>query len=209
MSAGQAHVFYPEARRAALHRRAAAGGRPDRAGPRAPAVRDGGPEAFSLAEYVNDRPYAASSMLAVALGKVFRTAMAGRCDARPELAARPLPLEIQHPGAALPGRHRPGGPAVRAAGLGRAGHAGSRSTRSCRSGAARATSTSGWPGRPGWPTRSATCTCCCRCWTTASTTGSSNDEVDKLLRAGGDWLAAHPERELITRRYLAHQRTSR
>ena len=42
---------------------------------------------FSLAQYVNDRPYAASSMLAVALGKVFRTAMAGRCDARPELAA--------------------------------------------------------------------------------------------------------------------------
>ena len=32
-------------------------------------------------------------------------------------------------------------------------------------------------------------------------------EIDKLLRAGGDWLAAHPERELITHRYLAHQRT--
>ena len=28
------------------------------------------------------------------------------------------------------------------------------------------------------------------------------DEVDKLLRSGGDWLATHPERELITRRYL-------
>ena len=34
----------------------------------------------------------------------------------------------------------------------------------------------------------------------------STDEVDKLLRAGEGWLAAHPERELITRRYLAHQR---
>ena len=34
----------------------------------------------------------------------------------------------------------------------------------------------------------------------------SNDEVDKLIRAGGGWLAAHPEKELITRRYLAHQR---
>ncbi len=31
-------------------------------------------------------------------------------------------------------------------------------------------------------------------------------EIDKLLRAGGDWLATHPERELITHRYLAHQR---
>ena len=33
-----------------------------------------------------------------------------------------------------------------------------------------------------------------------------NDEVDKLVRAGGGWLAAHPEKELITRRYLAHRR---
>jgi 3' terminal RNA ribose 2'-O-methyltransferase Hen1 len=31
-------------------------------------------------------------------------------------------------------------------------------------------------------------------------------EIDKLIRAGGDWLAAHPERDLITHRYLAHQR---
>jgi len=31
-------------------------------------------------------------------------------------------------------------------------------------------------------------------------------EVDKLIRAGAGWLAAHPARELITHRYLAHQR---
>src|SRR5678815_1029764 len=34
----------------------------------------------------------------------------------------------------------------------------------------------------------------------------SNDEVDKLIHAGGGWLSAHPEKELITRRYLSHQR---
>lgn len=34
----------------------------------------------------------------------------------------------------------------------------------------------------------------------------SSDEVDKLIRAGAGWLATHPERELITRRYLAHRR---
>jgi 3' terminal RNA ribose 2'-O-methyltransferase Hen1 len=34
----------------------------------------------------------------------------------------------------------------------------------------------------------------------------STEEVDKLIRAGGDWLAGHPEKELITRRYLAHQK---
>ena len=32
----------------------------------------------------------------------------------------------------------------------------------------------------------------------------STDEVDKLIRAGGGWLAGHPEKPLITRRYLAH-----
>ena len=34
----------------------------------------------------------------------------------------------------------------------------------------------------------------------------STEEVDKLIRAGGDWLAGHPAKELITRRYLSHQR---
>ncbi|MFI5427429.1 hypothetical protein ACHMWU_12440 [Aeromicrobium sp. UC242_57] len=34
----------------------------------------------------------------------------------------------------------------------------------------------------------------------------ADDEVDKLMRAGEGWLASHPERELISRRYLAHQR---
>jgi 3' terminal RNA ribose 2'-O-methyltransferase Hen1 len=33
-----------------------------------------------------------------------------------------------------------------------------------------------------------------------------SDEVDKLVRAGSGWLATHPDRELITHRYLAHQR---
>jgi 3' terminal RNA ribose 2'-O-methyltransferase Hen1 len=38
----------------------------------------------------------------------------------------------------------------------------------------------------------------------------SSDEVDKLLRRGGEWLAAHPDRELIARRYLRHdQRLTR
>lgn len=47
----------------------------------------------TLEEYVNDRPYVASSFMSVAIGDVFGTAMAGRCKERPELAAQPLPLE--------------------------------------------------------------------------------------------------------------------
>ncbi len=50
-----------------------------------------------LDQYVNDRPYAASSFLSVAIGQVFSTALAGRCAARPELAAQPLPLTAHLP----------------------------------------------------------------------------------------------------------------
>jgi SAM-dependent methyltransferase len=32
------------------------------------------------------------------------------------------------------------------------------------------------------------------------------DEVEKLLRRGGDWLPVHPAKEIITRRYLKHRR---
>ena len=88
-SAGAAHVFYPEAT-------------PERCtaalllevdpialvrGPAGHKHTDG-----ELAQYVNDRPYAASSMLAVAIKEAFRTALTGRCDARPDLAASPIPL---------------------------------------------------------------------------------------------------------------------
>ena len=48
---------------------------------------------FSLSQYVNDRPYAASSLLGVALADVFSTARAGRCVSRQELADGPLPLD--------------------------------------------------------------------------------------------------------------------
>jgi 3' terminal RNA ribose 2'-O-methyltransferase Hen1 len=164
-----------------------------------------GSEGFSLAQYVNDRPYAASSMLAVALGKVFRTAMAGRCEARPELVDQRLPLEVCIP--ALPTR---GGPDL----------------------VERIFAPLGWevevrpipldPEFPDWGDSP---------YVELRLTGHvrlvdalahlyvllpvlddgkhywvSTDEVDKLLRAGGAWLAGHPERELIARRYLRHQR---
>lgn len=85
---GRAHVFYPEASdercTAALlleintiH-----------------LVRDRD-KAFALEQYVNDRPYVASSFLSVALSEVFRTAMNGRCAQRPELAVSAIPLRAQ------------------------------------------------------------------------------------------------------------------
>jgi len=49
--------------------------------------------AATLGQYVNDRPYVASSFLSVAIAKVLGSAMGGRSKARPELAKQALPLE--------------------------------------------------------------------------------------------------------------------
>ncbi|MDR1193819.1 MAG: 3' terminal RNA ribose 2'-O-methyltransferase Hen1 [Peptococcaceae bacterium] len=46
-----------------------------------------------LFDYINDRPYVASSFMSTALSKIYSTAMSGRCDKRPELAASALDLE--------------------------------------------------------------------------------------------------------------------
>ena len=93
VSAGQAHVFYPEA--TATTCTAALLLETD------PVALVRGARAkhtdVALGQYVNDRPYAAGSMLAVALKEAFRTALTGRCDERPELAAAAIPLVIRVP----------------------------------------------------------------------------------------------------------------
>lgn len=101
-SHGTAHVLYPEAGverctaalllevdPVALVRRGKGRGR-------------GGAPDSALAQYVNDRPYAASSLLAVAIGSVFSSAIKGQCAARPELPGQMRPLRIEIP--ALPAR---------------------------------------------------------------------------------------------------------
>src|SRR5438093_8733140 len=50
---------------------------------------------FMLAQYVNDRPYAASSFMSVAIAQVFGSALQGRCKDRPELAETPIPLSAR------------------------------------------------------------------------------------------------------------------
>ncbi|MCT2583774.1 3' terminal RNA ribose 2'-O-methyltransferase Hen1 [Actinophytocola gossypii] len=162
-------------------------------------------EGFSLGQYVNDRPYAASSLLAVALGRVFGTAMKGRCDARPELAATAIPLEVHVP--VLPCR---GGPEFAARLFGPLGWA---------------VAANPIPLDPAFPAWGDSRYVDLRLAGTLRLADAlaqlyvllpvlddakhywvSGDEIDKLVRAGGDWLAAHPERQLITTRYLAHQR---
>lgn len=45
-----------------------------------------------LDQYVNDRPYVASSLMSVAIAQVFGAALGGRSKERPELARTPIPL---------------------------------------------------------------------------------------------------------------------
>ena len=201
-SVGMAHVFYPEA----TEQRCTVALLLE-VDPVALVRGHKGPpgEGFTLGQYVNDRPYAASSMLAMALKDVFRTALAGRCDARPDLAQAPIPLTI-------------GVPSV-----------------PCRGGAGllrRLFEPLGWqvgasagqldPAVPEWgesryldvrlagDVRLADALnhlyVLLPVLDDAKHYWVSDDEVDKLIRAGGGWLSAHPEKELITRRYLAHQR---
>jgi 3' terminal RNA ribose 2'-O-methyltransferase Hen1 len=94
VSTGTAHVFYSEANEqrctAALLLEVDPIGLVRTARP-------GGTEGAALAQYVNDRPYAASSLLAVALGKVFSSARRGVSKARPELVDVALPLDVHVP----------------------------------------------------------------------------------------------------------------
>ncbi|MEU3019375.1 3' terminal RNA ribose 2'-O-methyltransferase Hen1 [Nocardiopsis sp. NPDC007018] len=215
-SFGTAHVFYPEATEdrctaalllevdpQALLRSRTSVSTPD----------------FALAQYVNDRPYASSSLFTVALGRVLRSAMRGDTELRPELARTPIPLELRLP--AVP----------------------------CHPGPERARALFeplGWtvaaepvpldPGLPGWGDShylSLTLTGTLRLSEALShlyvllpaMEGGhkhywvDSTEIDKLLRAGGapvdgalpedgrdaGWLAGHPERDWITRRYLARR----
>ncbi len=94
---GQAHVFFPEA----TDNRCTAAVLLDVDPVALVRRRDGG----SLRQYVNDRPYAASSLLSVALARLFATAMGGRSKERPALAASEIPLEAQIPVIASRGEH--------------------------------------------------------------------------------------------------------
>src|SRR5262245_32861878 len=92
LSFGRAHIFYPEA---SDERCSAAllldvdpvGLVRNRRGPAG--------EGRALEQYVNDRPYVASSFLSVAIAQVFGSTLAGRSKERPELAEAPLPFETR------------------------------------------------------------------------------------------------------------------
>ena len=144
------------------------------------------PARSRLAQYVNDRPYAASSFLSVALAKLFGTALSGRSKERPELAAQAIPLEIGAAGGALPGRRAAAAPAVRAARLPGDGHADRRLTRSSPSwGDSRYLAVTLTGHGSTAATCSSTCSSCCPVLDDDKHYWVGADEVDKLLRRGG------------------------
>ncbi len=196
---GTAHVFYPEVE--AERCTAALLLEVDPVG----LVRKGRGGGFSLGEYVNDRPYVASSFLSVALVSVFKSAMAGNCVPRPELAASAIDLEAHLP--TVPAR---GGETLVRQLFGPLGYE------------VNAAAVPLDPSQPDWgDSRYLSLTLRAKVrladllshlyvllpvldddkhyWV-------GDDEIEKLMRRGEGWLPGHPERELIVRRYLKHQR---
>lgn len=201
LSFGHAHVFYPQADAGRCTAALLLDVDPvwlvrGRKGPAG--------QAGTLDQYVNDRPYVASSLMSVAIAQVFGTALAGRCKDRPGLVNMPLPLEARI--AVLPSRggddllrqlFEPLGSELQAA---------------------RHPLDATWPGWGDSPYYTVTLRADCTLHDLLSHLyvlipvldndkhyWVGDDEVDKLLRHGEGWLASHPARDVISRRYLKHQ----
>lgn len=200
LSFGKAHVFYPEV----SEKRCTAALMLDidaldlvnsfrgKGGPR------------MIEHYINDRPYVVSSFMSVALAKVFGTAMSGRSKGRQELCDVKIPLELSL--TALPVRgsisllknlFEPLGYEVIA---------------------------SVYPfdaDRPEWgdsnyysvslKIRARLQDALSHLYVLIPVLDKEkhywvgDDEVEKLLKRGEGWLKDHPQRELITNRYLKFQ----
>jgi 3' terminal RNA ribose 2'-O-methyltransferase Hen1 len=201
LSFGRVHIFYPES---SPERCTAAllldidpvGLVRNRRGP----AGDGG----LLAQYVNDRPYVASSFLSVALSRVFGSALAGRSRDRQELAETSLPLCARLAVVPCSGGERllrrlfePLGYSLSVE---------------------RAPLDEQFPAWGESPYFTLELSATCRLSELLSHLyvlvpvlddekhyWVGDDEVEKLLRHGAGWLAGHPERDIITRRYLKYQ----
>ena len=201
LSFGQAHVYYPEVSAdrcsACLLLDVDAVGM----------VRGKNPDQnFLLAQYVNDRPYVASSFLSVAIAQVYGSALQGRCKDRPELANTPIPLTANLDVLSVRG--------------------GERVLRAMFEPLGYEVEVIRYPldeRYPDWgdsPYFSVTV----RKTTTLSELLThlyvlipvfdarkhyyvGEEEIQNLLRKGEGWLAQHPEKEEIVRRYLRYQQS--
>ena len=198
LSFGRAHVFYPQANAeqctAALLLdvdviRLVRGRKGER----------------TLEHYVNDRPYAASSFVSVAISRLFREAMNGQSKERPELAQTPIPLVVELP--VVPAR---GGEAF---------------VRSLFEPLGYEVQTQVLPLDEKFPQWGDSRYVSLRLTATARVADVlshlyvllpvldddkhywvGDDEVGKLLARGEGWLAGHPQREAIVTRYLRRRK---
>ncbi|MEM1179479.1 MAG: 3' terminal RNA ribose 2'-O-methyltransferase Hen1 [Acidobacteriota bacterium] len=165
-------------------------------------------DGLALRQYVNDRPYAASSFLSVAISRCLGSALSGRCRDRPELAERRLPFEVEIPAVPCRGGEDRLRQLFEPLGYG--------------IGARRLPLD---PNFPDWGESqlfSVTLSAEQRLQDLLSHLyvllpvldddkhyWVSEPEVQKLLRHGDEWLADHPAKEDITYRYLRHGRLAR
>lgn len=148
-------------------------------------------DAFSLAGHVNDRRWAASSLLSVALRTVYSTAMAGTLVSDPELPAQVLDLEATV--AAVPASLAEARAMIEPLGW--------------------AVTASGDEAAPSITLRGRSTVqallnqlyVLIPVLDGAKHYWVNEAEVDKLVERAGEWLADHPRREEILRRYLAGQ----
>jgi 3' terminal RNA ribose 2'-O-methyltransferase Hen1 len=157
-----------------------------------------------LEQYVNDRPYVCSSFLSVALSRAFGQALQGRCKERPELVETIMPLTVNM--SVLPCR---GGEEFLKRLFEPLGYS-LAATRHPLD-----VEFPDWGDSPYYTVE------LCKETTVKELLNHlyvlipvldnqkhyyiGKNEIDKLMRRGEGWLATHPEREGITRRYLKYQ----
>ena len=201
MSFGKAHLFYPEAN----EKRCTAALLLDVDPVGLVRGKRGQSEGATLDQYVNDRPYVLSSFMSVLLGRALGTAMTGRSKGRQELAEQKIPLTVKMAAVACRGGDglirelfEPLGYAVKAT---------------------RHRLDEKFPEWGEGPYYAVQLDAEIRLrdllrhlyvlipvldaekhyWV-------GQEEVEKLLRKGEGWLAAHPHKEAIVKRYLPRQR---
>jgi 3' terminal RNA ribose 2'-O-methyltransferase Hen1 len=158
----------------------------------------------TLEQYVNDRPYVASSLLSVALVEAFSTAMNGRSRERPERVTEKMPFEVHidvlhvaNAAELIPRLFEPLGYTVQLERLPLD------------------------PRFPTWGESSVVRLTLLGAQTVQDLLSHlyvlipvldnskhyfvGEDEVEKLLKKGERWLPAHPEYALIARRYLNYR----
>ena len=202
LSFGQAHVFYPVAHDSICTAALLVDLDPIRLVRRR---RSRQSQNGTLGQYVNDRPYVASSFLSVALARVYKSALGGQSKERPALAATAIPLEAQI--TAVQCRD------------------GERMLRALFEPLGYNVSAERQPLDAAFPEWGES-----TYWSIALNATHrlhdllthlyvllpvldddkhywvGKDELEKLLAKGEDWLSTHPERDLIVDRYLRYRR---